>query len=390
MKKFFVINLIVQIINSILAWIYCDYIATGWDGLWVIIAWIVAVPIVAIDIIGLVVIFVKNRKKKKKEEDIQESGLEYFVEEQKDKEKQKKNKIKLALKIILGIILTIPTLFISISTLWYMYDGCFDPEYVKELERVDYKTENEMVRYAKKKYGNVKLLNSVEVPIFILYDEYDEVIDIFDNRDDIDDYLENNDDCYEDIKEKKSNNKKYIFEHEEYGFEFEITEEISYSNGRGSMFNDGVVGYRTYINSTYHDKYSEYVDFEFTRILGEKYNDKIITIDSVNEIGKGLVVNVIVDVFADDASIEYAEGKLKEIAEESRIVIRKVDRDKSFGREQGFGIVRYYIDVELDRSWAVREDFRQYDVIGKYYSETDEYKKARKDWDGITLPEDEW
>ena len=87
---------------------------------------------------------------------------------------------------------------------------------------------------------------------------------------------------------------------------------------------------------------------------------------------------------------EYYIPYLKEIAEESRIVIRKVDRDKSFGREQGFGIVRYYIDVELDRSWAVREDFRQYDVIGKYYSETDEYKKARKDWDGITLPEEEW
>ena len=86
----------------------------------------------------------------------------------------------------------------------------------------------------------------------------------------------------------------------------------------------------------------------------------------------------------------YQISNLGNVRSLPRIVIRKVDRDKSFGREQGFGIVRYYIDVELDRSWAVREDFRQYDVIGKYYSETDEYKKARKDWDGITLPEDEW
>ena len=80
-KKMYCVNLILQALIIAVAWIYAEKFAVGWDGLIILVVVAIAIPIILIDIIGLIVYAFKNRKQKKIEldQEYEKELLEEFL-----------------------------------------------------------------------------------------------------------------------------------------------------------------------------------------------------------------------------------------------------------------------------------------------------------------------
>ena len=202
------------------------------------------------------------------------------------------------------------------------------------------------------------------------------------------DYIEllNSVDIEDEYDDKVIEGKLYTFKDTMYEFEFTITQYIDCVDG---WFSSG--GYQEILDDNYGKKYEEYVSEKVVVMLGDRYDNDVLTIDSVYFWANEITVNVIVEMDTTEQDIESAISQLSDIARIAKMCMRDVDLERKYGEDTIIGPNIYEeIHVELNRSWTLDNGFRQYDVIGMYYMENDEYKSARRDLDGIVLPENEW
>ena len=382
MKKMYCVNLILQALIIAVAWIYAEKFAVGWDGLIILVVAAIATPIILVDIIGLIFYALKNRKQKKIElgQEYERELVEEFLAKennipyedtkidglQNDTNKSStnsKNKLKLVCKIVIVSIIYLLTGFqygITISTILDSH-LLNESENVDNLKDLELKTEKEIIRDIKKKYKDTeyKYMNFI-----VAVDEIDEM----------------------GLEEKDIVCNEYYFKSKRYGFEFKVTQSVGSSGG--FLFDNG--GYYEHIEDSFFNQYELYIEREFNKSLGGKYNNQIMQIDGFNDFGGEIEVSVIVDWNADDTSINNAKEILPEIAKESALTLKQIDKEKFYGTKEHLGVQVYDVNVSLYRSWIHSDNFRQYDIIGKYYSNADVYKDAKRDLDGIIISEDEW
>ena len=170
LKKYFIISLIVHMIILILGWYYAMELASGWDGLIILFYVLFSVPMMLIDIVCLIVVHIKKKKQaainqEKKEFEqfcIERTGTAEILGQLEQTEDvasngdEKKAKTKKVLMIILLIIMTIPTIF-EIGSLISVYcESIFEVdsyEYPTSIEDVNFKNEEEIIKYAKERHG---------------------------------------------------------------------------------------------------------------------------------------------------------------------------------------------------------------------------------------------
>ena len=185
---------------------------------------------------------------------------------------------------------------------------------------------------------------------------------------------------------------EYVFNDELCDISFSIKQSVDYSIiSYDDYYEEYECGYYEHLESNYHEVHEHYVESSVLRELRKQYSDKIMVVDSLSLFyWDNLTLHVIVDIFADEEDQEYAIGKFKEISSDAALLLRKYDRHNLFGKNELFSKGEYIVNVELDRSWLIDNDFRQYDVLGKYYAQENKYVEAKRDMDGITLPEYMW
>lgn len=404
MKKFFIINLILQTIMIALSAIYSFYLSTGWDGLVFLILLVFAVPMCVVDIIVLIVCKIRSKRQKN-----------YIY---KEKESRKLKKIVQCVCIVLLSLVTLFEMFITIAP--YFDDYVLHNKKYDQYEDVYLREEPKVVKYAKRKWKNVEYIRketSSEIEVSFVFgltdsqiksflnkyeadaikidsnfdnetyrlvfhhsltaDEFRKIRQEMESHDDVASiYYEtrNENDDVEILKEKNV----YYFKDEKYDFDFQIEQYVD--DGSGSLFNGG---YEEELIDNYDESYEKYVSDSLKRSLENEYKTGNILVDRVLFWANEIRVVVVVDYDADDATVTKTIDTLDDVAQRAEELLKEIDLEKKFQKTSD-------IYVELDKVVSLEDGFKQYYSVGTYFANENTYKQAKRDSDGIYLPESEW